>query len=414
LIKEEKIMDFRLTAEQEAFRKEVASCIDRILPEGYDHLVPFHFGSYDKLARVYREFQRGLYDNGFAGMHIPKEYGGQGKTSMEELIVLEEFAAKCTDLWVMGVISRGMACPTILFHGNEEQKRAFLPKILDGTHIWCQGFSEPNAGSDLANVATQAVKENGSYIVNGQKVWTTWAHIADYCIMVVRTKDFGGVKHKGLSYLLVDMRLPGIEVNPIKQLTGEEEFNEVFLNDVRVPEAMLVGEEGQGWEIALTTLMFERAAGDACKGVVHLKNTETMLQMARQAMRGGKPVLEDPIFRQQLGQVYIESLVVKYHGLRSFSNQFRSGVPGPESSIGKLLWSEFNLHTTEVALMMQGLNGQLMGETPWGIQRGLWQMNFLRDRAQTIFGGTSEVQRNIIGERVLKLPKDTSRLGAHP
>ena len=341
-------------------------------------------------------------------MHYPKEYGGQGRTLMEEAIVIQILAATCIELRMPGFIAHGMAAPTIFHCGSEEQKREFLPKILDGTHIWCQGFSEPNAGSDVANVATRAEKKEGHWVVNGQKVWASLAHMADYCILLVRT-DPSVVKHKGLSYLLVDMNLPGVEVRPTTQITGEPEFNEIFFDDVRVPEEMLVGQEGQGWMIALTTLMFERVLGDAVWVPVYEEMIQRMLGLAKQTKRSGRPVIEDPVFRQQLAQDFIDVMVLKYHSLRNLSTQIQGGMPGPEGSIGKLLWSEPNQRICENALAMQGPYSQLMSGSPWSVQDGFWQYGFLRSKGETIAGGTSEIQRNIIGERCLGLPKEKSR-----
>jgi alkylation response protein AidB-like acyl-CoA dehydrogenase len=401
-------MDFRYTPEQELFRQEFVSWLEKNYPEGYDPRRPRNYESQEELALVYQAFQKRLWEGGYAGMNYPKEYGGQGKSLMEEIIVLQTLSYMCDELKRIGVITHGMAAPTILVCGSEEQKKEFLPGILDGTHIWCQRFSEPNAGSDVANVSTRAVKENGHYIVNGQKIWTTVAQFASYCILLVTTNP-NVPKHKGLSYLLLDMKLPGVEIRPITQITGEAEFNEVYLEDVRVPQEMLVGQEGQGWMIAITTLMFERVVGDASMAARYLRNIEFLLDMARQTKRSGRPVLEDPIFRQQLAQAYIEVTVLRYHGLRNLSHQLQGGTPGPEGSIGKLLWSEPNQRITEAAIGMQGLAGQIMEGSPWSVQDGYWQFQYLRSKGNTIEAGTSEIQRNIIGERCLALPKDASR-----
>lgn len=401
-------MDYRFTPEQEALRKEFVSWLETNLPDNWDPSRHRNYDSEEERARAYRDFQRLLSDAGYVGLQYPKQYGGQGKTLMEEVVVLQILASTCMELRGPGVVTHGMVVPTLFVCGNEEQKREFLPKILDGTHIWCQGFSEPNAGSDVANVSTRAVKKNGNYILNGQKVWTSFAQVADYAIMLVRT-DPNIAKHKGMSYLLLDMNLPGVEVRPITQITGEQEFNEVYMEDVKVPEEMLVGKEGDGWRIAITTLMFERALGDAVMAAAYEKNLQLMADMARQCKRAGKPVIEDPIFRQQLAHDYTEVMVLKYHGLRSLSTQIQGGIPGPEGSIGKLLWSEPNQRITESALGMQGPYGQIMGGSPWSVQDGHWQYGFLRSKGNTIEAGSSEIQRNIIGERVLGLPKDMSR-----
>jgi alkylation response protein AidB-like acyl-CoA dehydrogenase len=401
-------MDFRLTREQEELRKEFILWVAKNLPDDWDPSLYRNYESQEEWGSAYRKFQRRLFDGGYTAMHYPKEYGGQGRTLMEEIIVSQTLFSTCPELRYPGIVTHGMAVPTIFICGNEEQKREFLPKILDGTHIWCQGFSEPDAGSDVANVSTRAVKENNHYIINGQKVWTSFAHLADYCMLLVRT-DPTVAKHKGLSYFLVDMKLPGVEVKPMTQITGEAEFNELFFDDVRVPVKMRVGEEGQGWQIAITTLMFERVLGDAIMGAAYETNIKRMIEMAIQTRRSGRPVIHDPIFRQQLAQAYIEVMVLKYHGLRSLSNQLKGRIPGPEGAIGKLLWSEPNQRINEAALKMQGPNSQIMKGSPWTIQDGYWQFGFLRSKGNTIEAGSSEILRNIIGERVLGLPKDLSR-----
>ncbi len=401
-------MDYRLDRRQEAFRKEFVSWLEKNLPADFDPSRYRNYHTAEDWGRAYRDFQKRLFQAGYAAMHYPKEYGGQGKTLMEEVIVMQVLASTCMELRGPGMIMHGMAAPTILHCGNEEQKRKYLPGIIDGTHIWCQGFSEPNAGSDVANVSTRAVRKDGHYVVNGQKVWTSVAHMSDYCILLVRT-DPNVAKHKGLSYLLLDMKLPGVEVRPTRQITGGSEFNELFLDDVRVPVEMRVGEEGQGWMIAITTLMFERVIGDAVMGAAYEKNMDRMVHMAGETKRAGRPVIEDPIFRQQLAQGYIEVMALKYHGLRNLSTQLQGGIPGPEGSIGKLLWSEPNQRICENGMAMQGPFSQVLSGSPWSIQDGFWQYGFLRSRGNTIEAGTSEVQRNIIGERCLHLPKDSSR-----
>ncbi len=401
-------MDFRLTQEQEDFHKVFVSWLEKNLPDSFDPSRRRSYENHEELKLAYKDFQKRLYEGGYTGMHYHKEYGGQGKAMIEEAIVQQTLATTCIELRWPGIITHGMAVPVIYTCGNEAQKKMFLSKIHDGTHIWCQGFSEPDAGSDVANISTLAVRKNDHYIVNGQKVWTSFAHIADYCLLLVRT-DMETTKHKGLSYLLMDMTIPGIDIRPMTQITGEAEFNEVFFDDVKVPVDMLVGEEGQGWQIAITTLMFERVLGDVVIGAAYENKVKKMIAMAQTVKRSGRPVIEEPIFRQQIANAYIEVMVLKYHGLRNFSGQLQGGVPGPEGSIGKLLWSEPNQRLTENAIGMQGPNSQIMAGTPWSIHDGFWQHDFLRSKGNTIEAGTSEIQRNIIGERVLGLPKDVSR-----
>jgi alkylation response protein AidB-like acyl-CoA dehydrogenase len=401
-------MDYRFTPEQEAFRKEFSAWLDKNLPEGYDATKRHNYKTAAEYLAAYKAFQKRLYEGGYTAMHYPKEYGGQGKTPIEEAIVMQTITQKCGELRALAGITFGMAVPTLFTCGNEEQKRKHLPKIMDGTNLWCQGFSEPNAGSDVANISTLAIREGDHYIVNGQKVWTSMAHMADYCIMVVRT-DPETTKHRGLSYLLLDMKSPGVDVRPMKQMTGEAEFNEVFMDNVKIPAENLVGKEGDGWMIAITTLMFERAIGDVTMATAYEKTIQTLLATAKTVKRSGKPVIEDPVVRQKLAQHYVEVMVLKYHGLRNFSKTMKGGIPGPEGSIGKLLWSEPNQRITDDAVMMQGPLGQIMEGSPWTVAQGMWQYGLLRSKGNTIEAGSSEIQRNIIGERVLGLPKDASR-----
>lgn len=395
-------MDFHYTPEQEAYRKKFVSWLEKNLPEETDLRAHSHPG------QAYKQFQRRLFEAGYAGVHYPKEYGGQGGSLMEEVIVMQALAERCISLRAPGIVSHAMGIPVLFHCGTEAQKKTYIPKILDGSHIWCQGFSEPDAGSDVVNVSTRAVRQGDHYVVNGQKVWTSVGHFADYCLLLVCT-DPEGPKHKSLSYLLVDIGLPGVEVKPLPQITGEASFNEIFFDNVKVPADMLVGKEGQGWMIAITTLMFERTLGDVSQGSAFCSNFRIMLEMAGKARRSGKPALDDPLFRQQLGQTYIEIMTLKYHGLRNLSRQLKGDIPGPEGSVGKLLWSLPNQKLTAAAVGMLGSAGQIYGSTPWSIQGTFWQYNYLRSFGNTIEAGTTEIQRNIIGERVLGLPKETMR-----
>jgi alkylation response protein AidB-like acyl-CoA dehydrogenase len=401
-------MDYRFTPEQEAFREEFVSWLDKNLPEGFDSAKNRNYELDEKHAIAHRTFQKSLFEAGYTAMHYPKEYGGQGKTVIEEAIVIQTIGEKCPELKLPGICSFGIAMPTIYACGNQEQKIKYLPKIMDGTHIWCQGFSEPEAGSDVANTSTMAIRKGDHYVVNGQKVWTSFAHLADYCILLVRT-DPESAKHRGLSYLLMDMKAPGIDVRPLKQITGEAEFNEVFMDNVKVPVENLVGKEGDGWMITLTSLMFERAMGDVGTASTYDRMIKRFINMSKTVKRSGKPVSEDPVARQKLARHYVEVMVLKYHGLRNFSKLLKGGIPGPEGSIGKLLWSEPGQVITDDAVMMQGPLGQIAKETPFTVDDGEWQHSFLQAKANTIEAGTSEIQRNIIGERVLGLPKDSSR-----
>ncbi len=401
-------MDYNFTPEEEKYREEFEAWLLDWLPDDWDPDNQPSYHTNEEAKAAYKNFQKAVFDAGYATVHFPKEYGGKGKSVIEETIILQTIAKYCGTLRAVGTVTHAMATPTILAHGNEEQKTNLIPKILDGTHIWCQGFSEPDAGSDVANISTLAIREGDHYVVNGQKVWTSIGHLADYCMLVVRT-DPDSKKHKGLSYLLVDMSLPGIDVRPMTQITGHAEFNEIFFDNAKIPANRLLGNEGEGWKMTITTLMFERVMGDVVMASNFEKTVNGLLAMAGQVKRAGKPVIEDPVIRQKLAQAYIEIQVLKYHGLRNFSGQVdRAGIPGPEGSIGKLLWSEPNQTLTETAIGIQGPAGTAT-EGPWSVSDGRWQYAFLRSKGNTIEAGTSEIQRNIIGERVLGLPKDSTR-----
>ena len=399
-------MDYRLGPQDEEFRKEVRVWLEKTFPKGE---APPSLETLEDRVKSYKSFQKKLFDAGYAGIRYDKQYGGRGGTMMEEIIASEELSPYAeTHAYGMNAIGMGMAGPVINAVGTEEQKMEFLPKLLDGSHIWCQGFSEPNAGSDLASVTTRAVKKGDSYIVNGQKIWTSVAHIADYCMLLVRTNP-DVPKHRGLSYLLMDMTLPGIDVRRVKQLTGESEYCEVFLDDVDIPVKSLVGEEDGGWMIAITTLMFERVMGDLSTANTFMREFDRMLDMGKGMKRGGRSVLDDSQFRQRLAQAYIELMVLKYNGFRNLSQVVKGGVPGPEGSIGKLLWSELHQRMTELSLELEGPYGQLMKDSPLTVDNGIWQYNFLRAKGNTIEAGSSEILRNTVGERVLGLPKDAAR-----
>ena len=401
-------MDFKFTKEQEAFRREFTSWLNETIKDLEKKYSSRFTESLEAWEAEARDFQKRLFDAGYSGRHYPKEYGGQGRPVEEEMIILETLEALCPEHRHPFLTTMGLIAPTFLACGTEEQKKEFLPKMLEGTQIWCQGFSEPNAGSDVVNVATRAVKKGDRYVLNGQKVWTSFASTSDYAVMVVRTNP-DVPKHKGLSYLIMDMKSPGVEVRPIVQINGGRNFNEVFLEDVEVPCSRIIGEEGKGWMIALATMAFERAMGDVAKASFQSKFLEDMFEKARNLKRSGRHLIQDPRVRQQLAQSWIEVMALKCHGYRNFSNLVDKGIPGPESSIGKLLWSESYQRLTETNMQLQGLFSQLMKGSAWAIDDGYGQHVFLHAKGSTIAAGTSEIQRNIIGERILGLPKDGTR-----
>jgi alkylation response protein AidB-like acyl-CoA dehydrogenase len=333
-----------------------------------------------------RDWSRRMYDAGYAGLTWPEEFGGGGAPYSHQAIVLEEFARAGAPSH-MGVIGLGMAGPTIMAHGTEEQKRRYLPKILSAEEIWCQGFSEPDAGSDLSSVRTRIEPRDGQFVVNGQKVWSSFAHIADFCILVGRS-DPDSERHAGLTYVIADMKVPGVEVRPLRQITGEAEFNEIFFTDVEVPAENLLGEIGGGWQVAMTTLLHERGTlGFALTGALEMQVTK-LIALAKE--RG----VDDPLLRDRVAQEWIELQALKLTNYRSLTTLMETGIPGPEGSGSKLHWSEQNQRLTKLALEL--LDGE---------DDDYWRHQQLRSRGNTIEAGTSEILRNIIAERVLGLPR---------
>ncbi|MCS6924904.1 MAG: acyl-CoA dehydrogenase [Candidatus Binatia bacterium] len=395
-------MDFSFSPEEERFRQELRAWLKENLPPGWG-TPAFTMPKGDERIAFLRDWQRRLYEGGYLGLSWPKEYGGRG-ASMVELAIFNEEMARVEAPGPLNILGLSMAGPTIIVHGTEEQKKRYLPKILSCEEIWCQGFSEPGAGSDVAAIRTRAELKGDEFIVNGQKVWTSLAHIADWCMLLVRT-DPDAPKHRGLSYILVDMHSPGITVRPLRQMTGEAEFNEVFFEDVRVPRANLLGELNQGWRVALTTLMNERGTASFGTQARFRIIYDNLVELAKKSTVNGRPAIQDPLIRQQLAQHFIDVELLKYNCFRNFTRLLRGGTPGPEGSILKLWWSELNQRMQETALALQGPYSQLMRESPWVIEGGRWQYNFLRSRGNTIEAGTSEIQRNIIAERVLGMPK---------
>jgi alkylation response protein AidB-like acyl-CoA dehydrogenase len=322
---------------------------------------------------------------------------------MQQAIFWEEMA-RVEAPPMANALGLGLIGPTIIAYGTSAQKKRFIPKILSAEEIWCQGFSEPNAGSDLASLQTEARLADGHYIVNGQKVWTSYGWVGDWCELVVRT-DPTVPKHKGLTVLLVDMKSPGVEVRPLRQMTGESEFNEIFFRDVQVPAENVLGEVNDGWNVAVSTLMHERGAYGARLILIFKRNINRLIELSRVTERNGRPASQDPVLRQRLAQCYAEVEIMRLNQLRAFSRITATGAPGPEGSIQKLFWSELNQRLQQLAQELLGPYGQLLGGDPHAIDKGIWSYGYLRSRGNTIEAGTSEVQRNIIGHFVLGLPR---------
>jgi alkylation response protein AidB-like acyl-CoA dehydrogenase len=387
-------VDFRDTPQEAAFRQELRSWFEANIPE---HSEP-HAGRMDE--SVSREWAKKLHEAGYAGLTWPKEYGGAGAPYTHQAIFLEESARAETPDHI-GVIGLGMAGPTIIAHGTPEQK-GHLKHILSGEEVWCQGFSEPGSGSDLASLRTRAEDDGDSFVVNGQKVWSSFAHIADYCILLVRT-DPEAPKHNGITYLLVDMHSPGVDVRPLRQITGDPEFNEIFFSDVRVPKENVVGEINSGWQVAMTTLLHERGTlGFALTARLEVQ-VRKVIALAKEPRADGSVPADDPLIRDRIARHWSELQALRFTNYRALTGLVKTGVPGPEGSVAKLHWSETNQRLTKLAIEILGPEAQLDAEE--GRWNGYWQYQQLRSRGNTIEAGTSEVLRNIISERVLGLPR---------
>jgi alkylation response protein AidB-like acyl-CoA dehydrogenase len=393
-------MDLNLSIDEQQFQDELRSWLSTNVPREWEHA---REQSLDVRFEFHRKWQRQLFEGGWAGISWPKEYGGRGASLMQQVIFWQEMA-RAGAPQMANVLGLGLIGPTIIAFGTEEQKKRYLRNILNADEIWCQGFSEPNAGSDLAGLQTDARLDGDHYVVNGQKVWTSYGWLADWCEVVVRT-DPAAPKHKGLTVMLVDMKSPGVDVRPLRQMTGETEFNEVFFRDVRIPAANVVGKVNQGWDVAIGTLMHERGSFGAGLQIIYKRNMDRLTELAHSTQRNGAAAAKDPIIRQKLAQCYAEIEIMRLNQMRAFSRISATGVPGPEGSIQKIFWSELNQRFQQVAQELLGPYGQLSSEADEAIDNGTWSYGYLRSRGNTIEAGTSEIQRNIIGHFVLGLPR---------
>ena len=395
-------MDFEYTPAQEAFRKEFRGWLEANLPpdlcldDAADDRVPSDRETYERR----RAWQKTMYAAGWVGISWPKEYGGRGATFLERVIWEEEYTAARAPV-LPGAMGLNLVGPTIIAWGTDAQRTHYLPRILAGIETWAQGFSEPNAGSDLANLQTKAVDQGDHFLVDGQKVWTSGAQFHDSILLLART-DPNAPKHKGISAFLVDLKTKGITVRPLVLATGHAHFNEVFLEDVKVPKANLLGPLNEGWKVTTTTLMHERHSAGNRNNVAQL---ERLVALARTLDRDGRPAAEDPIIRQKLAQLAIDCEAFKYTRLRSLTRQLRGEPPGPEGSILKLAGSELGVRIADVAGEMLGAHALVNLSSEAVPDAPRWLNRIVAARQYTISAGTSEIQRNIIGERVLGLPK---------
>src|ERR1700722_14488177 len=394
-------MDFKYSEEDEAFRAEFRSWLESNVPRDWRDDGELADPDTKSEFERRRAWHRKLYDAGWMCIHWPTEFGGRGATMMQQFIYHQELdRAKAPPVVNFQGIAR--VGPTLMQWGTPEQKAHFIPKIPSAEEIWCQGLSEPNHGSDLAAVETRAIDNGDHFLVNGSKVWTSNAHHANFSTLLCRT-DTTAPKHRGLSYLLVDLKSPGVTIRPLVQITGESGFNQVFFDDVAVPKSNLVGKWNQGWLVAITNMIFERT--------IHGGRTDMMVEvrqlgdLAKQLQRNGRPAFEDGYVRGRIASFACEAEGLKYTSLRQLTRQLRGLPPGPEGSVMKLGTTDLNLRMQKFAMELLGPYSQFEYRAAGAIDHGKWSHRMLAARRGTIAAGTNEIQHNIIGERVLGLPK---------
>ena len=402
-------MDMSYPVEAEAFRSSVRTFLTANLPEGW-----MGIGQLDglELEQFVGTWRKTLFEHGYLAPNWPKEYGGGGMSALEQVVLAEEFSrAGVPGGGPNDAFSIQMLGNTLLMMGTEEQRAHYLPRILSGDDTWCQGYSEPNAGSDLGNIGTRAVLDGEEWVINGQKIWTSAGHLADHIFVLCRT-DPDAPKHKGISFLLCDMRQPGVEVRPIKMISGESEFNEVFFTDARAPKGEVIGGVNNGWAVAMTLLGYERGEAAATQPVRFRAEYDRLEQLARDYGRNN-----DPVIRQRLAWCYSKVRIMEFLGKKVLTQFLAGRHPGPDASIGKIYWSEYHLKVTELAMDIIGMDAMApTGRKPSSAfgsddagapnSSNSWTMTFLNARAGTIYAGSSQVQRNILGEQVLGLPKE--------
>jgi alkylation response protein AidB-like acyl-CoA dehydrogenase len=386
-------MDFQDSAEEIAFRNEVKSWLEDNVPTAKE----LEGLSYIEQCKLW---QKRKYDAGWACIRWPKEFGGRGASAIEQVILSQEEAKFDVPAGVFS-IGQGMAAPTLMTWADEAAKERYLPKLASGEEIWCQLFSEPAGGSDLAALRTKAEKDGDEWVINGQKIWTSGAHYSDFGILVVRT-DPSVPKHKGLSYFYLDMKSPGVEIKPIKQISGDANFNEVYFTDVRIPDSQRLGEVGQGWQVSLTTLMNERASIGGGGSAVGF---DSVFKLAQKVDIDGEPAIKNAAVRAKLADWYCKEAGLKYTGYRSMSALSRGEIPGPENSIGKLVGAPKTQDMASFAIDLMEMSGAIWDDA-FAEEAGLFQGTYMGIPGLRIAGGTDEIMANIIAERVLGLPQE--------
>jgi alkylation response protein AidB-like acyl-CoA dehydrogenase len=390
-------MDLQLAPQHLEFRDQLRAWLKANMRRPWREELRDPAATEDGLMAFRRAWQKKLYEAGYLGMDWPKEWGGRGAGEVEKAIFEEEMA-RADAPPILNTLGIGLLGPALIHHGSEEQRRRFIPPMLAGDEIWCQGFSEPGAGSDLAALRTSATLDGDHFVLNGQKIWTTFGPWADWIFVLARTdsKD----RYGGISFILTKLDTPGITVRPLRQITGESEFGEVFFEDARVPRENLVGQIGEGWRIAMTVLAYERGAMSLAAAVRFGRDLEQLAAACKEYGRTGGAT------REKLARLLVENEVLRANGIRTLANFADGKSPGPESSIEKIYWSEFDKRFRDTALDLLGPGGQLLRTSPDAREDVDWAREFLWSRAGTIYSGSSEIQRNIISKRVLSLPQD--------
>jgi len=393
-------VDFRDTPEEAAFRDEVKTWLSEHLVGEFARIGGGRGTADEEFWDLRMEWERMLGAAGWIGLGWPKEYGGRGASFGQQAIFNEEYV-KANAPGRITFFGEGLLGPTLVAMGTEKQKQRFLPPILRAAELWCQGYSEPDAGSDLANVKTKAVLDGDEWVITGQKVWTTFAHHADWCFVITRT-NFDVPAHQGISYILVPMKQPGVSYRPLRQMTGAGEFNEVFFDEARTPADMVVGEVNGGWKTAMTTLGFERGTAFLSMQLAFEREWQKVAEVARK-----NGAADDPVIRQRLAKAYAGVKIMAYNGMRMQTQLSMTGVVGPEASIGKLYWSTWHKSLGELSMDIAGPAGQIVPAAGDGryVLDDL-QRSYMFSRSETIYAGSSEIQKNIIGERVLGLPRE--------
>jgi len=389
-------MDLQLTEQHLKFRDELRAWLKANLERPWREEVRNPQATEDSLVELRRAWQRKLYKAGYLGMGWPAEWGGRGATEVEQAIFEEEIA-RADAPQIPNFLGIGLLGPALIHHGSEEQRRRFIPPMLSADEIWCQGFSEPGAGSDLAALRTSARLDGDDFVLNGQKIWTTFGPWADWIFVLCRTD--ASDRYGGISFVLCKLDTPGVTVRRLRQITGESEFGEVFFEDARVPKENLVGQIGEGWRIAMTVLAYERGAMSLAFAARFERDVQRLAQACKEIGR------TDAAAREKLARLLVENEVMRANGLRNLANLADGKKPGPESSIEKLVWSEFDKRFRETALDILGAGGQLLRSSDAARTDVDWEREFLWSRAGTIYSGSSEIQRNIIAKRVLNLPQ---------